>query len=164
MSDDLITWLRTQLDDEEAHARKDIWCAERATNGGHWQARYGYNLPYSELWADGEIGRLTATRSALADGEEDQHAADAMLVVRMVRSAERRARQRLREVDAKRRILDLHEGDHECSTIRRGVDCEGVPYEEIDNCTWVLDGDCSTVRLLALPHAYRPGYREDWRP
>jgi hypothetical protein len=42
--------------------------------------------------------------------------------------------------------------------------CEGVPYEEIDNCTWVLDGDCSTVRLVALPHADRPGYREEWRP
>jgi hypothetical protein len=74
------------------------------------------------------------------------------------------AQHALAEVDAKRRILDLHEGDHECSTIRRGVDCEGVPYEEIDNCTWVLDGDCSTVHLQALPYAAWPGYREDWRP
>lgn len=70
----------------------------------------------------------------------------------------------LAEVDAKRRILDLHEGDHECSTIRRGVDCEGEAYEEIDNYTYVVGGDCSTVRLLALPFADRPGYREEWRP
>lgn len=70
----------------------------------------------------------------------------------------------LRDVDANRRILALHEGDHECSTIRRGVDWEGKPYEEIDNCAWVIDGDCSTVRLLAVRFEDRPGYRDGWRP
>jgi hypothetical protein len=65
----------------------------------------------------------------------------------------------LREVEAKRRILDLHEGAHECSTYDRyGLD-------SIDNCAWVPRGDyCSTVRLLALRFADAPGYRDEWRP
>jgi len=59
------------------------------------------------------------------------------------------------EVEAKRRILDLHDRDHECSTY--GHD------GEVDNCTWVIEGDaCSTVRLLAAPYAGRPGWRTEW--
>lgn len=61
------------------------------------------------------------------------------------------------ECEAKRRIVELHEGAHECST----YDTEG----EIDNCTWVLATDmCSTLRLLALPYADHPDYDEAWRP
>jgi hypothetical protein len=61
----------------------------------------------------------------------------------------------LAECDAKRRIVELHTGEHECSV-----------YEdngEINYCQYVL-GDCSTLRLLALPYAGRPGHRDDWRP
>lgn len=66
----------------------------------------------------------------------------------------------LAEVDAKRRILDLHAGAHECSTITYQ---QGVP--EVDYFSYVLDSEyCTTVLLLALPHADRPGYQERWRP
>ncbi|MFI2664862.1 DUF6221 family protein [Micromonospora carbonacea] len=45
----------------------------------------------------------------------------------------------LAELDAKRRVLDLYEELNEPHL-----------YE--------------AIRLLALPHADRPGYREEWRP
>jgi hypothetical protein len=142
MSDDLITWLRAQLDDDErvatdrARLAGDVWTAVEVAPG-RWEVV-------------GAGGRGTVAQG-LPQWEAEHIARHDPARV-------------LRRVAADRRILDLHEGDHECSTIRRGVDYEGVPYEEIDNCTWVLDGDCSTVRLMALPHAARPGYREEWRP
>ena len=52
----------------------------------------------------------------------------------------------LREVESKRRILAEH------SELDRGM------------CQCLADFPCATVRLLALPYADRPGYRESWRP
>lgn len=65
----------------------------------------------------------------------------------------------LAEVDAKRQIIRLHSfgTGHECSTLDDNGD--------IDHCTWVMDSEaCTTLRLLALPYADHPGYREEWRP
>lgn len=65
----------------------------------------------------------------------------------------------LAEIDIKRRIIELHTGNHECSVYEdhgRGV--------EINNCAWIEDKDCSTLHLLALPDAGHPDYREEWRP
>lgn len=53
----------------------------------------------------------------------------------------------LAEVEAKRRILDEHEGVHTCGD------------RTYDFREW-----CPTLRALALPYAGRPGYREEWRP
>lgn len=64
----------------------------------------------------------------------------------------------LAEIDAKRRILDLHhetemesEPDHD----RLGAGCAECHH---------FDWPCDTIRLLALPYAGRDGYREEWRP
>jgi hypothetical protein len=59
----------------------------------------------------------------------------------------------LREVDAKRQLLAIHrpyvaEPDQACLGCAGGIEFER----------------CPVVRLLALPYAGRPGYREDWRP
>lgn len=60
----------------------------------------------------------------------------------------------LRDVTAKRRIVDLHDGSHECSS-------------HGDNCTWI-DGDlrphCDTLALLAEVYDQHPDYNERWRP
>lgn len=63
---------------------------------------------------------------------------------------------RLAEVKAKRAILELHEGGHECS-VRDG-------RGDIDNCHWVLDDgeDCTTVLLLAQAYADREGWQPEW--
>lgn len=61
----------------------------------------------------------------------------------------------LAEVEAKRRIVDLHGLDHECSTYDH--------HGEIDNCSWVT-GCCSTLQLLAVPYADHPDYNPAWAP
>lgn len=63
----------------------------------------------------------------------------------------------LREIEAKRQVLDLH----------REID---DPQEMQDYCTTCeVTGDypyypCMTLRLLALPYSDRPGFKESWRP
>ena len=55
----------------------------------------------------------------------------------------------LAEVDAKRRILDIHAtGSDPCDA--HDASLRSIP--------------CDTVLLLAAPFADRPGYREEWRP
>lgn len=57
----------------------------------------------------------------------------------------------LADLTAKRRIVELHGGNHECPSIE-------------DNCGWVTDDQCDTIRLLALPYADREGYQSAWSP
>jgi hypothetical protein len=66
----------------------------------------------------------------------------------------------LREIDAKRRIMECHEpwtasnGDTICGRCGR-EHIDGRPGGHFP---------CQTLRLLALPYSDRPGYREEWRP
>lgn len=47
----------------------------------------------------------------------------------------------LRTIQAHRKIIELHEGSHECSQYRG---------DDIDRCTWVLDDEtCSTLAAVA---------------
>lgn len=65
-------------------------------------------------------------------------------------------RHMLRECDAKRRIVELHGREHECSVYENG---------EVDNCHFCIDVDeCSTLRCLADVYADHPDYREEWKP
>lgn len=81
----------------------------------------------------------------------------------------------LAEIDAKRRILDLHIGAHDCTEIHTGTYPDdwpadagwgkaGKPWAHAVNEHFEADQHCPTVRLLALPMADRPGYDESWRP
>lgn len=56
----------------------------------------------------------------------------------------------LARIAADRQILAMHTGFHEC------------PSPD-DNCGWVTDDRCATLRLLAQPYADRPGFRDEWR-
>jgi hypothetical protein len=62
----------------------------------------------------------------------------------------------LAEVDAKRRILELHADGHECPTFDREIGGEPV--------TGYYGDDCPTLRRLALPHADHPDYDPEWQP
>lgn len=153
--DDLVRWFGEQIDLDEMHAKKDLAVLDRASAQGDWEAHYGYNLPYSELHAGGQlIGSLTAHREGLADGEQDQHAADALLVARMVRKARARAEQALREVEAKRLILDEYE---------KALDRRRLFRDDVASAGALLQM-VAVVKLLALPFADREGFREEWRP
>jgi len=145
--DIIATWLRAQLDLDEAHAQKDLWALDRASNGGEWEAHYGYNHPRSYLRAgEQEIGQLTVTVSGLPDGGEDQHAADAFLVSRLVRSARGRANHALAEVAAKKAIVSQFEA--------AGAALSVESIETLD----------LTLRHLASAYADRPGYQPEWAP
>jgi len=61
----------------------------------------------------------------------------------------------LAEVDAKRRIIDLH--DDVSGGCRTCMDAE-LSNDGPDAAAW----PCPTLRLLALPYADHPGYREEW--
>jgi hypothetical protein len=130
MANDLASWLLEQIAADEQVARAAI------SEGKPYFAVKG--------WAsfDADLGDYVMFDWPPGSGE----APDVSLPARV-----------LAECEAKRRIIELHDRPHECSTYDHNGD--------IDNCTWVLQSeDCSTVRLLALPYADRPGYDESWRP
>ena len=62
----------------------------------------------------------------------------------------------LAECEAKRRIVEMHGGFHECEDGNQ----HGPGGEGSDEFTQ----PCPTLRLLALPYADHPDYREEWRP
>lgn len=72
----------------------------------------------------------------------------------------------LREVEAKRKIVKLHgratlraiSGAQYYATATVCRSCE--PNLHLPELSW----PCPTLRLLALPYADRPGYREEWKP
>lgn len=76
------------------------------------------------------------------------------------------------EVDAKRQMLDLHEpephrGGWPIADLTRCGYCARLCHSSSGiSCDVPTDAlyPCDTVRLLALPFADRPGYREEWRP
>jgi hypothetical protein len=77
----------------------------------------------------------------------------------------------LAEVAAKRAILELHDGEHDCPELRTGV----YPHDWPSAAPWGsageawrhasnehFEGPCPTLRLLAQPFVGRPGWREEW--
>jgi hypothetical protein len=66
----------------------------------------------------------------------------------------------LAEVDANRRILDLHRPVQVRSTGSAGGNLETCRLCD----QFPAQYPCGTMRALAMPYADRPGYREQWRP
>ena len=138
--DDLVRWLAEQLDEDERIAR--------AATSGPWTLddesypETVYSAAKVDVVAGGRWGGEASVFESTADA---QH---------IVRHDPARV---LREIDAKRKLLALHEpgeteyvdGDVCMVCSERG---EGPYYP------------CVTLRLLALPYADRPGYRDEWRP
>jgi len=141
VSDDLITWLRAQLDEDEA-------VANSATSG-----------PWSNddpLACDGVFAK--AIDNFVVDC--DYVRMGPFAVHNATHIARHDPARVLAEVEAKRRILDLHHGDWP-------YDPEDGPgdYSWTEQCQGCYKpAPCPTVCLLALPYADRPGYQEEWRP
>ncbi|MGE5829742.1 MAG: DUF6221 family protein [Micromonosporaceae bacterium] len=78
----------------------------------------------------------------------------------------------LAEVEAARRILDLHSIQVELISQFPFDPYTGVQLPPSYNvscrvCGWATidpTSACDTVRLLAAPYADQPGYREEWKP
>ena len=155
MSDDLIHFLRAQLDEDERIARRACEYAE-----AEWR-----------LDEDGETILWWPPEPLIAEREREHGltvVSDRWRGQTIASGGERIAphiaeydpARVLREIDAKRRITQCHEpwkasnGDTICGRCGR---------EHIDGRAGG-HFPCQTLRLLALPYADRPGYREEWRP
>ncbi|WP_410633352.1 DUF6221 family protein [Amycolatopsis sp. cmx-4-83] len=140
--DDLITWLRAQLDEDERIATQDGVLA-----GDTWHV-----LELLPGRVTAEVMRLGGTVAKLEEHDAEH----------MARHDPARVR---REVEAKRAIIDMHQPDIQfssdqqfCRKCATGDSCDDC----LDYSTQVWP--CSTLRLLALPLADLPGYREEWKP
>jgi hypothetical protein len=135
--DDLVTWLRAQLDEDERVAKMaEIldpapWANRVSTTpGGHVE------------------GRIAGAGGHTVVHVKDQ-APDFDSATHIARWDPARV---LAEVDAKRRILELH------APVIDGTQ---------SSWTWFAGSESASeaiVKLLALPYADRPGYRSEWRP
>ncbi|MEU3161810.1 DUF6221 family protein [Streptomyces griseoincarnatus] len=147
--DDLVQWLRAQLDEDERMAR--------AAGGEAWQWEHGYGdmcndrtCPYGELATDEAVIMQVHGFDVRQD---DRQVADHIAAHDPARV--------LSEIDAKRRLVDLHTKDEYydgCVICDNGNNSCGCMSG------WHWTYPCDTLKILALPYADRPGYREEWRP
>lgn len=162
MTDDLAVWLLAQID-TDARVASEI-AAE--TGGAHWQA----------LECDQCAGHVATQKQA---GEEYPqciaecypHEGGGLNAPAHHHMASWDPARVLAECDSKRRIIEMHkpeswmswDDDAEVETEKQyclrcatGASCSCC-LEEKDQ-VW----PCDTLKLLALPFAGRPGYRQAW--
>ena len=128
---DLVQWLRTQLDEDERIAR--------AADPGPWKSE--------SLGRHDQAAIKLAASTSLIQFDGSRAAANGM------HAARHDPARVLREVEAKRRIVDAHE--------RRPM-----PKGDTADCAqcWGAVWPCPTLRLLASVYDGRPGYQESWHP
>jgi hypothetical protein len=142
---DLIEFLRARLDDTERVAR--------AANPGPWEVGPKFGARDTRVYIRDE-GDLVDTVGTLVFVSQVSNRP------RCRENAQHIARHDparvLREVDAKRRTLELHDSDgaHECPA---GHDSPGDVYAGYER-------ECLTLRLLALPYADHADYQPEWAP
>lgn len=168
--DDLVTWLRIQLDEDAWWAReasRPDWGEDvMYTEGGeHW--RWADETTDEVVAIDPTAGELVADGAVrIYLGSEERYPSRALgpdvtllhIVLggcEEVSVAGHIARwdpaHVLAEVGAKRRILDEFEAAD-----------AAAEFPNLDGGR--AEGLGRAVRLLALSYADRPGYREEWRP
>ncbi|MFF6829617.1 DUF6221 family protein [Streptomyces longwoodensis] len=127
--DELVVWLRAQLDEDERIAR--------SASDGPWKpgVRSGLDVVEGDGWTVCDASDVDVVHIAAHDPARV-----------------------LREIDAKRQLLALHQEKQEQGY---GTDlCAECGFGEVSQSYY----PCATLRLLTLPYADRPGYREEWRP
>jgi hypothetical protein len=139
--DELVRWLGKQFDEDERIAKR--------------AAAMKFDLPSDAPW---ERARLLIEQGRAAADERHIAAHDPARV--------------LREIEAKRRIVAVHALAVEKQDAPPFDPYTGKPSPDeyavtCAVCGWASDdptSGCLTLRLLALPYADRPGYREEWAP
>jgi predicted DNA-binding transcriptional regulator AlpA len=138
---EFVQWLRAQLDEDERIAR--------AVHGPHDK----------QWWTPEDVKTLLCN--------DQIWMTDAQFI------AGQSPARVLRETDAKRRILDLYAtAVEDRSTLRArmreviNTDPDEFSRLHQQETKLIETADCLTpvVRLIALPYAGQPGYREEWRP
>ncbi|MER7047743.1 DUF6221 family protein [Streptomyces jumonjinensis] len=145
MTDDIDAFLRDRLKEDTETAHAAMW----DEHSGSWTARppetRHERYTVEDYCDDGVV--IVAPENADPDGV-GRHVA---------RWDPERV---LAEVDAKRRMLDVHRRVH-----RRSTGSAGGINEDCAICDhFPAQYPCGTLRLLALPYAAHPDYQEAWRP
>jgi len=144
---DLAEFLLARIAEDEAHAEKDLWVTER-TSPGDWTAYYGINLPHSYIG-------LPDDRVAIATLNGPRHEGDCMHIGRFKPATmQTRARRVLAECEAKKAIVELYAEHAEYDD----------PENSYEHATGRIVGLGEALRLLALPDASHPDYRDEWKP
>lgn len=176
MTEDIVSFLRARLDEDEAPTR-EAWTDRRwvaITDGSsgpevrvgaggdiddhspEWSRAVNYQMWHCD---DEQDGCPEVARGWIAEAEHIAHWDPARV---------------LREVEAKRLIIALHVGDHDCVIMVRGTypsdwpaggafGAPGQPWSH-PSVEHHEGGPCETLRLLALPYADHPSYRQEWAP
>ncbi|MEV6790890.1 DUF6221 family protein [Streptomyces sp. NPDC051320] len=134
MTTDLVQFLRDRYDEDEELARQSAEAGPLATWDRNADILLGLSLKNRRRWAAQGV-------ASAFDGAAEAHAA---------RHDPARV---LAEIEAKRRIVDAY-----AEVADNDID---EPYEYAYG--WA-NGLGAAVRLLALPYADHPEYREEWRP
>ncbi|WP_371624063.1 DUF6221 family protein [Streptomyces sp. NBC_01116] len=152
--DDLVQFLRNRLDEDEQAARAATW---DEWDSAHWTARPPQGSYERYIVADHlDDGVVVVTpENADADGV-GQHIA---------RHDPARV---LRDVEAKRMIVDAHGRGHECISLSGSGDksvVDGKPWAHWEpEHTADAERPCFVLRAHALSHADHPNYKDEWRP
>lgn len=150
VSADLAGFLLARIVEDEAVARAAVGTAAFQTQTGRWVFEH----------VSGEFGTIPIV-FAVADGGGKTQAA---LLETAWEREERGAHiarwdpaRVLTECEAKRRIVELH--------TRATQDGHVCPSTRGEGTLWSFGGDpaCDTLRLLALPYADHPDYRQEWK-
>lgn len=150
MTDDLTTWLRERLDDDERMAL--------AASGRQWghDGYLGWHSPFgsSHCTVFHEMNPFSH--------QQNTHVCGSALPADAEHIARHDPSRVLAEVAAKRRIVDLHahrDGPHECPEWKwRDPEHPEDPQES--ETGWAVE--CATLRLLALPYSGHSEYRSEW--
>jgi hypothetical protein len=135
--EDLVQWLRAQLDEDERIARAASdgpWAAYRGPEKT-WQSKGDLIHPV-RTW-DHKLGDPVIMAAYWADSRH---------------IAEWDPQRVLREIDAKRQMLTAY------------AQVAANDVNEVEYAHGYANALGEAVRLLALPYADRPGYREEWAP
>ena len=142
--DELITWLRAQLDEDERVAR--------AASVGPWLTKRADSVYADETTVVLQPGPLPDWATLVVPPQEEGgEGIDPGNAEHIARWDPARV---LAEIDAKRRILEIHH-HIECQHDRYGPDGDCA---ECGN-----EYPCETVHLLAQPYAGHDGWREEWQ-
>lgn len=145
--EDLIAFVRARLDEDQAaaeRARDAEFCKD-----GRWNARG----PFGDDYRLGSV-QSEVNESILGEDADDVPFPFADHIAR------HNPARILREVEAKRRMFDLHvlaERDYGDGFVTElCMVCDPQEPEPFY--------PCQTLRLLALPYSDHPDYHEEWRP
>jgi hypothetical protein len=150
MTNDLAAFLRARLEDDE-QAAKDAGGKPWA-----WEQHYGdmCNDPTCEY------GELATDDTVLMNVHAYDVTTEWQGAVHIARHDPARV---LADVEAKRQIIEQHEPATVSYLPSRERGCVTCSTAQ----TWdaqANEANCQTLRLLALPYADHPEYRDEWRP